>query len=110
MRARAIETQCRVVAAAQCGTHGDGRQTYGHSVAIDPWGAILADAEGEEAMAGKGYKMALAPSIRQRPSAPVRRSRWSDPAPRGTSSSDRRAARLRATAIDIREDRKSTRL
>src|SRR3546814_5648061 len=61
MRARAIETQCHVVAAAQCGTHGDGRQTYGHSVAIDPWGAILADAEGEEAMAGKGYKMALAP-------------------------------------------------
>src|SRR3546814_6346589 len=40
MRARAIETQCHVVAAAQCGTHGDGRQTYGHSVAIDPWGAV----------------------------------------------------------------------
>src|SRR3546814_20610583 len=29
MRARAIETQCHVVAAAQCGTHGDGRQTHG---------------------------------------------------------------------------------
>jgi len=61
MRARAIETQCHVVAAAQYGTHADGRQTYGHSLAIDPWGAILADAEGEEAMAGKGYRVALAP-------------------------------------------------
>ena len=61
MRARAIETQSHVVAAAQYGTHADGRQTYGHSLAIDPWGAILADAEGEEAMAGKGYRVALAP-------------------------------------------------
>ncbi len=61
MRARAIETQCHVLAAAQGGTHADGRQTYGHSLAIDPWGAILADAEGEEAMAGKGYRVALAP-------------------------------------------------
>ena len=80
MRARAIETQCHVVAAAQCGTHGDGRQTYGHSVAIDPWGAILADAEGEEAMAGKGYKMALAPvdpaaAERARQAIPLERSR-----------------------------------
>ncbi|HWV60415.1 MAG TPA: carbon-nitrogen hydrolase family protein [Sphingopyxis sp.] len=61
MRARAIETQCHVVAAAQCGTHADDRQTYGHSVAIDPWGAILADAGGEEAMVEKGYALTLAP-------------------------------------------------
>ena len=80
MRARAIETQCHVVAAAQCGTHGDGRQTFGHSLAIDPWGAILADAEGEEAMAGKGYRMALAPvdpaaAERARQAIPLERSR-----------------------------------
>ena len=80
MRARAIETQCHVVAAAQCGTHGDGRQTFGHSLAIDPWGAILADAEGEEAMAGKGYRMALAladPAAveRARQAIPLERSR-----------------------------------
>lgn len=80
MRARAIETQCHVVAAAQCGTHGDGRQTYGHSLAIDPWGAILADAEGEEAMAGKGYRIALAPvdpaaAERARQAIPLERSR-----------------------------------
>src|SRR5690606_13061689 len=62
MRARAIETQCHVVAAAQSGAHADGRQTYGHSVAIDPWGAILADAgAAEEPMADKGYALALAP-------------------------------------------------
>lgn len=62
MRARAVETQCHVVAAAQSGTHADGRQTYGHSVAIDPWGAILTDAgPAEEAMVDKGYALALAP-------------------------------------------------
>lgn len=80
MRARAIETQCHVVAAAQCGTHADGRQTYGHSVAIDPWGAVLADAKGEEAMAGKDYMLALAPvdaaaSERARLAIPLERSR-----------------------------------
>lgn len=80
MRARAIETQCHVLAAAQCGTHADGRQTYGHSVAIDPWGAILADANGEEAMAGKDYVLALAPvdaaaSERARLAIPLERSR-----------------------------------
>ena len=42
-RARAIETGCFVLAAAQCGDHADGRQTYGHSLAISPWGEILAD-------------------------------------------------------------------
>ena len=61
MRARAIETQCHVVAAAQYGSHADGRQTYGHSVAIDPWGMILADAEAKQAVAQKGYALALAP-------------------------------------------------
>ncbi|HET6526401.1 carbon-nitrogen hydrolase family protein [Sphingopyxis sp.] len=61
MRARAIETQCHVVAAAQCGTHADGRETYGHSVAIDPWGTVVADAGGTEAMAAKDYALALAP-------------------------------------------------
>lgn len=44
LRARAIETACYVIAAAQVGTHADGRQTYGHSLVIDPWGAIVAEA------------------------------------------------------------------
>ena len=43
MRARAIENGCYVFAAAQCGEHGGGRTTYGHSLIVDPWGEILAD-------------------------------------------------------------------
>ena len=44
MRARAIETGCFVVAAAQCGKHVAGRLSYGHSVIIAPWGEVLSDA------------------------------------------------------------------
>ncbi|WP_417462147.1 carbon-nitrogen hydrolase family protein [Kordiimonas sp.] len=47
LKARAIETGCFVLAAAQTGHHATGRDTYGHSLAIDPWGEVLADA-GEE--------------------------------------------------------------
>jgi len=47
LRARAIETGCFVLAPAQCGTHevteGPPRRTYGHSLAIAPWGEVLAD-------------------------------------------------------------------
>ena len=46
-RARAIETGCYIISAAQCGDHAEGRQTYGHSLIVDPWGKILADG-GEE--------------------------------------------------------------
>jgi len=42
LRARAIETQSYVLAAAQFGTHDTGRQTYGRSMIIDPWGTIVA--------------------------------------------------------------------
>jgi deaminated glutathione amidase len=44
MRARAIETGCFVLAPAQTGAHsGSSRTTYGHSLAVDPWGTVLAD-------------------------------------------------------------------
>jgi deaminated glutathione amidase len=43
LRARAIEAAAFVVAAAQTGAHEDGRTTYGHSLAVDPWGEILHD-------------------------------------------------------------------
>lgn len=43
LRARAIETGAFVLAAAQVGHHADGRQTYGHALAVDPWGNVLAD-------------------------------------------------------------------
>jgi len=42
LRARAIENQCYVVAAAQGGTHENGRRTFGHSLVIDPWGEVVA--------------------------------------------------------------------
>lgn len=44
LRSRAIETQSFVIAPAQTGRHQNGRETYGHSLIIDPWGRILADA------------------------------------------------------------------
>jgi deaminated glutathione amidase len=43
LRARAIEAGCFIVAAAQTGHHEDGRNTYGHSLVIDPWGEVLLD-------------------------------------------------------------------
>jgi deaminated glutathione amidase len=44
LRARAIETGCYILAAAQTGEHEGNRKTYGHSVIISPWGDIIADA------------------------------------------------------------------
>ncbi|MDB5792054.1 MAG: acyltransferase [Massilia sp.] len=49
LRARAIENQCYVLAAAQGGTHANGRRTFGHSMLVDPWGevkAVLREGEG----------------------------------------------------------------
>lgn len=46
LRARAIENGAFVIAAAQAGVHEDGRETFGHSMIIDPWGKVLASAGG----------------------------------------------------------------
>lgn len=48
LRARAIENQCWLVAAAQVGTHPNGKSTYGHSMIIDPWGKVLDEVIGQE--------------------------------------------------------------
>jgi predicted amidohydrolase len=48
LRARAIENGCFVFAAAQAGTHESKRQSYGHSLIIDPWGTILAEGSATE--------------------------------------------------------------
>lgn len=48
LRARAIENQCFVLAAAQVGQHHDKRASYGHALAVDPWGDVLADCGGEK--------------------------------------------------------------
>jgi predicted amidohydrolase len=53
LRARAIENQCYVLAAAQGGLHVNGRRTFGHSMLIDPWGVVLARKdEGEGVVVG----------------------------------------------------------
>lgn len=60
IRARAIETQCYVLAAAQGGTHPGPRETHGHAAIIDPWGRIL----GEHA-SGEAVLLATRDSIEQ---------------------------------------------
>ncbi|KAF0741699.1 hypothetical protein Ae201684_003367 [Aphanomyces euteiches] len=53
LRARAIENQCYVLASAQGGVHENGRQTWGQSMLIDPWGTIVAQLpEGEGIVVG----------------------------------------------------------
>jgi predicted amidohydrolase len=47
VRARAVENQLFVVAAGQCGVHDGDRHSYGHSMIVDPWGELLAEAPGE---------------------------------------------------------------
>ncbi len=47
LRARAIEASAFVIAAAQVGRHQDGRETYGHSLVVGPWGEVLLDMGGE---------------------------------------------------------------
>src|SRR4051812_15593255 len=62
LRARAVESQCYVVAPAQGGLHENGRRTFGHSVVIDPWGEVLSLAlEG-----GEGEGVAIADVSRER--------------------------------------------
>ena len=59
LRARAIETGCFVVAPAQCGTHADGRRTYGHAMIVSPWGEILAEAPTDDDAPGAGANDAI---------------------------------------------------
>lgn len=47
LRARAIENQCYVVAAAQIGFHNAKRQSYGHAMIVDPWGKVLVECKYE---------------------------------------------------------------
>ena len=51
LRARAIENQCFVLAAAQQGRHSQTRYTYGHSLIVDPWGTVLCDCPDGEGVA-----------------------------------------------------------
>jgi deaminated glutathione amidase len=65
-RARAIENGAFMISAAQAGTHEDGRETYGHSIIVDPWGRVLAEAGVEPGVIMAEIDLALVPDARQR--------------------------------------------
>ncbi|MGC5778377.1 carbon-nitrogen hydrolase family protein [Methylobacterium sp. NFXW15] len=65
-RARAIETGSFMISAAQGGTHEDGRETFGHSLIIDPWGRVLADGGTEPGVILAEIDLALVADARTR--------------------------------------------
>jgi predicted amidohydrolase len=66
LRARAIEAGLFVVAAAQAGRHEDGRQTFGHSLVIDPWGEVLLDMGEEVGVGFAEIDLKRIPEVRSR--------------------------------------------
>lgn len=66
LRARAIENGCFVLAAAQTGLHATGRRTYGHSLAIDPWGTVIADAGEQAGFTIVDLDLAMVDKVRQK--------------------------------------------
>lgn len=80
LRARAIETGCHILAAAQGGTHADGRATFGHSLAVDPWGKVIADISATGEPSSAPYRIATFPvacdaAAQARRAIPLTRSR-----------------------------------
>jgi deaminated glutathione amidase len=80
VRARAIETGSFVVAAAQGGHHQDGRDTYGHSMIVDPWGKIVAEAETDPGFILAEIDPALSATMRGRIPALANEKTFSAPA------------------------------
>ncbi|MDI1297530.1 MAG: carbon-nitrogen hydrolase family protein [bacterium] len=66
LRARAIEAGCFVIATAQVGQHEDGRETYGHSLVVDPWGDILLDMGGQAGLALADIDLSRVEDVRGR--------------------------------------------
>ena len=66
LRARAIEAAAFVVAAAQSGRHADGRQTYGHSLVVSPWGDTLLDMGEETGVGFAEIELSLVEEVRRR--------------------------------------------
>ncbi|MBI2684454.1 MAG: carbon-nitrogen hydrolase family protein [Actinobacteria bacterium] len=64
VRSRAVENQAFVIAANQVGRHGDGAESYGHSMIVDPWGVVLADVRDGEGIAIADLDMARLADIR----------------------------------------------
>ena len=67
LRARAIETQCWVIAAGQCGEHDDQglRHSYGHSMIVDPWGVVRAELGEEPGIALAEIDLAMVQKVRE---------------------------------------------
>jgi len=66
LRARAVENQCFVCAAAQSGVHADGRETHGQSMIVDPWGVVVARLPRRAGVAAAGLDHAAQRRLRQR--------------------------------------------
>jgi predicted amidohydrolase len=66
VRARAIENQCYVVASAQWGKHNDRLSTFGHSLVVDPWGEVIADAQEGEKIIYAEVSLERLKSVRER--------------------------------------------
>ena len=66
LRARAIEAQCFVFAAAQAGRHENGRETFGHSLIISPWGQVLAEGGSEPGIVIADIDVSILDTVRQR--------------------------------------------
>jgi deaminated glutathione amidase len=66
LRARAIEAGVFVIAAAQAGAHEDGRETFGHSLAINPWGEVLLDMGAEPGLGFVDLDLAEVAAVRGR--------------------------------------------
>ncbi len=66
LRARAIENGCYIIAPAQVGKHPGNRETFGHSLIIDPWGKVLADGAKEVGIIYGEFDPALLQAVRQK--------------------------------------------
>jgi len=66
LRARAIENQCYVIGAGQGGVHNERRETFGHSMIIDPWGRVLDVLERGEGLVIADTDMDALVALRQR--------------------------------------------
>ncbi len=92
MRARAIENGCYVFAAAQGGKHENGRETFGHSLVVDPWGRIVAEGGTEPGVVMAEIDPAEVAAARARvPSLQHGRRFRADRAAGGADASSRRA-------------------
>jgi len=66
LKARAVENQCFVIAPNQTGHHGGNRNSYGHSMILDPWGEVLAEADDKPGVIAADLDPAVLRKVRAR--------------------------------------------